>query len=417
LKTKLFSNIGYLALAQIGTYLLPLITIPYISRTVGVSNYGLIEYATVAMLYFISIVEFSFNTTSTRKIAANRNNFKKISLIYSSALFARLFFLLISTIIFAACLFLIPEFKSQYKLMILAYPVVLGWAVYPLFLFQGLQELKVIAFGNLSLKVLATILIFIVINDEADFIYVAAINGGAQLLISLGILIYVPYKFKEVKLFWPSWRPIKASIYEGRFIFTSDFFNKVYAMGSVFIAGFYVSPASLGLYAAGMKLIIVGKSFIFQPLLGALFPHLNEKFKESKEGFLKQLRKTLLILLAVTGTASTTLMLFSEFFINLIFGNEYSGAAHLLFIMAPILTLSSFVHIYLYQGVLTYKKDKIYLGIIVLGGLVTLLLNVLFIPKYGVTGAAYIRLIGEAFLAIVSFIAFQRIKQKEMLKP
>ncbi len=310
------------------------------------------------------------------------------------------------------CLFLIPEFKAEYKLMLLAYPVVIGWAIYPLFLFQGLQELKVIAIGNFTLKLLATALIFLVINTGADYIFVAAINGGSQLLISICILIYVPFKFKQVRLYWPTWKPIKVSIYEGRFIFTSDFFNKIYSMGSVFIAGFYVSPANLGLYAAGMKLIVVGKNFIFQPLVGALFPHLNKTFKESKEAFFKQLNRSLFLLLGITGSISLGLMLFSKVLIQLIFGAEYIEAAPLMTIMAPILFISSFVHIYLYQGVLTFRKDRVYLGLIVIGGLVTLFLNVLFIPKYGVEGAAYIRVLGELFLAILSFLTFQKIKQR-----
>ena len=416
MKTRVFSNIGYLALAQIGTYLLPLITIPYISRTIGVSNYGLVEYATVAMLYFISIVEYSFNTTSTRKIAASQNNYDKISFIYSSALFARIVLLLFSSVLFMLCLFLIPEFKAEYKLMLLAYPLVVGWAIYPLFLFQGLQELKVISIGNFTLKLLATALIFLVINTEADYIYVAAINGGSQFLISICILIYARIKFKQVKLYWPTWKPIKVSIYEGRFIFTSDFFNKIYSMGSVFIAGFYVSPANLGLYVAGMKLIVVGKNFIFQPLVGALFPHLNRMFKESKDAFLKQLNRSLFLLLGITGSISLGLMLFSNFLIRLIFGSEYLEAAPLMTIMAPILFISSFVHIYLYQGVLTFRKDRVYLGLIVVSGLITLILNVLLIPKFGIEGAAYIRVLSELLLAILSFLTFQKIKNKELAK-
>lgn len=183
-------------------------------------------------------------------------------------------------------------------------------------------------------------------------------------------------------------------------------------MGSVFIAGFYVSPANLGLYAAGMKLIVVGKNFIFQPLVGALFPHLNKTFKESKEAFFKQLNRSLLLLLGITGSIALGLMLFSKLLVQLIFGSEYIEAAPLMTIMAPILFISSFVHIYLYQGVLTFRKDRIYLGLIVVGGLVTLFLNVLFIPKYGIEGAAYIRVLGELFLAFLSFLTFQKIKQR-----
>lgn len=413
LAKKLFENIGYLAVAQIGTYLLPLITIPYISRTVGVENYGLVEFATVAMLYFISIVEYSFNTSATRKIAAFKDNFAKVSFVYSSVMFARLMLFAASTVVFSICLFTIPEFAKHWKLMILAYPVVLGWAIYPLFLFQGLQQLKVVALGNLALKVLATALIFLAIQGEADFVWVAAINGGSQLLIALGILFYIPKKFKNVRFFFPGWRAIKVSIYEGRFLFTSDFFTKIYALGSVFIAAFFVTPAHLGLFAAGMKLITVGSNFIFTPLTGALFPHLNAAFKVSKQNFYAQLKKALLILIGITAAAAAVLIVFSDLIIKLLFGAGYESAAPLMQIMAPILILSSFTHIFLYQGVLTFKKDKIYLLIIVVGGLATLGFSLLIIPKYGVTGAAFIKLMGEFLIAAMAIFAFYTIKKRQ----
>ena len=412
MKTKLFNNIGYLAIAQIGTYLLPLITIPYISRTVGLDNYGLVEFATVAMLYFISLVEFSFNTTITRKIAAHKDNLEKVSFLYSSAMYSRLVLFVIGTLIFIVCLFAIPEFKDNLSLILLAYPVVLGWAIYPLFLFQGMQQLKTIAIGNLILKLFSTLLIFIVINNQADYILVATINGGSQLVIGLLILWYVPVKFKGVRMYWPGWRAIKATIYEGRYMFTSDFFNKIYAMGSVFIAGFFVSPANLGLFAAGMKLIVVGKGFIFQPLIGALFPHLNTLYKEDKKRFYAQLNRSFWALLFITSAASIVLMSFSEFIINLLFGKEFIEAAPLMVIMAPILIFSSVVHVFLYQGVLIFKKDKVYLGIIVFGGLLSLILNIMFIPEYGVTGAAYIKLFGEMVIAAISLVMYFRLKNK-----
>lgn len=409
---KLFENIGYLAVAQIGTYLLPLVTIPYISRTIGVQNYGLVEFATVAMLYFISIVEYSFNTSATRKIAAFKDNFRKVSFIYSSTMYARLVLLGVSTLIFVVCLFLVPEFRNHLALMALAYPVVVGWAIYPLFLFQGLQQLKVVALGNLALKIVATALIFLAIKTEQDFIWVAFINGFSQVVIALLILLYIRKKYKYVNFFWPGWRAVKVSIYEGRFLFTSDFFNKIYAVGPVFVAGFFVNPMSLGLYAAGMKLITVGGNFIFNPLIGALFPHLNASFKESKQKFYRQLIKSLVLLVAITAAAALVLIGLSDFIITLLFGVEYASAAPLMQIMAPILVLGSFVHIYLYQGVLTYKKDKIYLSIIVIGGLITLGLSLLVIPKYGVTGAAWVKLTGEFLIALMSVLAFYNIRKK-----
>jgi polysaccharide transporter, PST family len=46
----LYKNIAYLLITQGANFILPLITLPYITRVVGPENYGLIEFATAGTL-------------------------------------------------------------------------------------------------------------------------------------------------------------------------------------------------------------------------------------------------------------------------------------------------------------------------------------------------------------------------------
>jgi PST family polysaccharide transporter len=150
--SKLFKNIGFLTISQAANYIIPLITIPYITRTVGPDIYGWVEFGIVAMLYFSAVIIFGFNTTGTRRVAEHPDDMKKVSKDFSSIVSTRLFLLVLTSLIFVIGMFTIPKFQEQSKLMWYAFPIVIGWAMYPEFLFQGLQKLQVVAIANFVVK-------------------------------------------------------------------------------------------------------------------------------------------------------------------------------------------------------------------------------------------------------------------------
>ena len=80
-KNKLVSNFIYLYGLQAFNFILPLFTFPYLINTLQPELFGVTLYSQTIMLYFIIIIEYSYNITAIRKISINRNNKKKIEII------------------------------------------------------------------------------------------------------------------------------------------------------------------------------------------------------------------------------------------------------------------------------------------------------------------------------------------------
>src|SRR5690554_7783513 len=117
LKTKqaktLLENFFSLSALQVVSMLLPLITLPYVLRTIGYEKYGLIALALSLTAYFNSIVDYSFRITATRDVAVFRDSPKKLNLIYSKVITIKTIFLIISLLIISIIVITYPPFFEE----------------------------------------------------------------------------------------------------------------------------------------------------------------------------------------------------------------------------------------------------------------------------------------------------------------
>lgn len=407
--SRLGKNIGYLSLSQAANYLLPLVTLPYITRVIGPEKYGLVEFATVSTLYFSALVTYGFTFTATRKIAELGENWARISKVYSVVMLAKFLLLLLSSALFAVLLFTVPEYQSEWKMMLFAFPFVIGWGLYPDFLFQGRQKLGVIASLNLGIKSAGAILIFTLIHEKADYYLICGINSFTQLMAALISLFYGHKIYPKLRFEWAGFRLVKAYLRSGFYIFASHFFTRVYTFGSILFLGFLLPDKELGLFSAAMKLIVVGQSFLFSPMGGALYPHLAQLAKKDLGTYQQARRKFQWGMILITSLAAGVIMLFPEFFVRLVFGEAYIEVAPVLALMAPVLILTSLSHFGMKQGLMVLKADAYNLWVVLLAGLASIGLYYWLIHDYGLTGAAWAKLYVEGILALGAMFFFQKV--------
>ncbi|WP_146256462.1 oligosaccharide flippase family protein, partial [Morganella morganii] len=72
--TSLKKNALSLLIMQVINYLVPLITLPYLARTLGIVQYGALNLSLSLIQYGVIFITFGFNLSATRDIAKNRGN-------------------------------------------------------------------------------------------------------------------------------------------------------------------------------------------------------------------------------------------------------------------------------------------------------------------------------------------------------
>ena len=84
MKNKLTKNFIFLFLMQMANLLLPLISLPYLSRVLQPEGFGLIVFAQSLIQYFVILTDFGFNLSATRQVSINRENPEKLKQIFNS---------------------------------------------------------------------------------------------------------------------------------------------------------------------------------------------------------------------------------------------------------------------------------------------------------------------------------------------
>jgi PST family polysaccharide transporter len=411
-------NILYLALSQVANYVLPLITIPYLTRTLGPEAYGLSEWGITAYLYLTAVVIFGFHTTGTRTAAQSQGNTTTLSTLFSAIFYTRVF-LALAMVLAAIALALTPALESYHMLFWAGLPLLLGWMFYPEFHFQGSQNIAPLAVGNFIVKTIATFFIFLLIKQSADYWIVLAIQGVAQLGVGAALFAWSFKSMPGLRLYFPGFSVLKQTLSEGWPVFLSHFFTRIYTFGSVLFVGWWVTSEELGWFSAGFKLVMVAQSLIFIPLTGALFPYLTTALAKGPSTYQRAFRKTFVLTLAATAVIAAGLMATAPWVIQLLFGTSFAPAVPMVRIMAPLLVLTALHHFALQQGLLIYSQDKTYLKIIVITGMVALMLNLGLTQNAGATGASWARLLSELVPVVAGWLAFQKWKvtQKDAQSP
>lgn len=330
------SNIGYLSLLQVASYTFPLITLPYLARTIGVESFGKIAFASAVIVWFQTIADWGFNYTATRDVAKNRDDIDKVSEIFSNVLWARVLLALLSFIVLFAAILLIPQFQTNADVLLVTFLLVPGHIMFPDWFFQALEKMRYITIFNLVSKSLFTIAVFLFIKERSDFILQPFFTSLGFLLSGIGSMYIILYRW-NIRLRKPSIKHIIKTIRGSTDVFINNIMPNLYNSFSVLLLGFYGGSVANGKLDAGGKFVAVAQQFM-GVLSRSFFPFLSRRIDQHNL-YVK-------INLYIAAFFSVTLILCAPFIIKIFFTPEFYDAILVTRIMAVSVFFISLSNIY-----------------------------------------------------------------------
>ena len=404
---KLLGNTVSLYVIQAVNYILPLIMVPYLIRVLGTETFGFIAFASSLTAYFQIIIDYGFNLSATREVSLHKKDTQWLSKQFFSVLLIKSALVLICAIVLITILLGIPRFKNEATLCMWLYVGVAGSILFPIWLFQGMEEMGYIAFFNLICRLMTTILYFVLIKGPNDFMWFAYLGAVGAWVINGASFVVAMRKFKLRPTF-PGIAYIKTCLRGGFQIFITQISVSLFTNTNTFILGLFTNNQIVGKYAIAEK-IVRAAIFLSAPIGSAIYPRASILFSESQVQALRFLKKVLIAGSAIFGFLSVSLFVFADFLVLLISGQKSNEIAILIRIMS-ILPLSVFVdNIFGTQIMINLNMKKQLMWIIIIGGTFSLVLQIILVPLVKATGTAIGYLGAETVILLLMIDAVRRV--------
>lgn len=406
-KQALTKNVLSLSVVQIANNILPLLSVPIISRIIGPDKFGAINFAASFAGYFVLLIGYGFDLSATRRIAADPHNEELRNRVFSEVFYIQAALLVISAGIFWVLLSAIPQLSVESMLMIFSFLICISVLFTQNWLFLAMQDMPKVAFFNLITKLLFTLLILVFIRKREDYVLQPLIIGLIQIGVSLVSffwayrkyrLRFVPVKFIEGLLVL--WRE--------KTIFFSLVVVSLYTSTNVFILGLYQNPAEVGYYAAGQRLIIIIQSVLTNPLSQALYPYIGRAFAESRESGIRMVQRLLPLVALLTGAAVLMIMIFGPLMLKLFYGEKFAPAVPVLQVLMFLPLIIGFSNIMGIQIMLNLKMDKIFFRVTACGAALSVCCNLIMIRHWGYIGTSINWVMTELLICITMFFILRR---------
>lgn len=272
-------------------------------------------------------------------------------------------------------------------------------------LFQGFFEIGLEYFVSCIKPKLYSLsfLIKAVFNFLIGYLLVIRNYGGFGLLLSLNIsllLALILFFRPLIKNLWISISHFNVQFFKSFFFFGLPFtlsFGMVYIFNTLdrFFLDYYLGKDLTGIYSVSFDLSRQTLWIFFTSISLAGFPLALKLIQQrgNSEG-LKQMEKNFILLITICTPMAFSLALLAKDFSEVFVGNSFrQGVQELI----PLLSVGTLIlgikNFYFDQSFQISKKTLLQIIPVISAAVVSIILNIIFIPLIGVKGAAYSSLI------------------------
>jgi PST family polysaccharide transporter len=294
------------------------------------------------------------------------------------------------------------RFSVDAQVYYLSFGIVIGQALFPDWFFQGIEKMKFVTIINILAKVIFTVLVFVLIKEQSEYLLVPLFNSLGFIIAGLfGLFLSI----KHVNYKRPSFSLILRLISDSSSLFVSNFATMLYTYGNVFILGIFTGNTITGIYSSMEKLITAIKN-MYIPFYQALYPWLTNQSDHKKTLIIKRLSPIMLLIgLFITGF----ILIFGREILSIIYNDQLiTSYVNIFKILSLISIFSALSMLYNTLYFPSVKKYKTRMYILVTGGIFNLILSLLLVKVHGIFGITLSVVTTEFLLLILGVYYFRK---------
>lgn len=389
------SNVIVQTIGRVIILALGLVSVKLITNYLGPEGTGNYNTIVTYLSFFIAFADFGLFSVGVREIAKKPEETKRI---LGNIFYVRFVSALIASVI--ACLIAFstnysPEIKYGVAIAVVFLFFNLLTSVYGM-LFQVHLEMSKVVIAEVVSRIIAVLTIIIATYMNLGFYWIVATVSLASVI---NFLIQYLYSRKKVK-FGPVCEPetvkwiLRLSVPLGVVFIVNNFYFKV----DTLILFYFKGASDVGIYSVAYR-ILETTTFMGAALANSLKPLFSRDINRNPERTARAASQGITMLVFLSLLIIIAAIPFSNEIIIFLSNVNFIGGAPILVILA---IACIFISINILLGELMIAKDlRRYLIFVAVTTLMfNIVANIVFIPKYSYTAAAYVTMASEILLLI-----------------
>ena len=389
-------NAAYNVAYRMFSVFLPLVTAPYLSRTVGTDGVGLYSLAWSVSYVFCLIGMLGLNDYGVRTIAQVRDDREALDRTFSAIWQMQL-------LAWFGYVFLVAGEEQVIALHLTMMSVSclcsLDWCL------MGLDIFKPIALRNTFVKLAAAACVFLFVKEKADLWIYAFVWSLSTLLGNLlsaaslrGKVKYRPVPMKEsLKHLGPC-----------AVLFISVLAVNVYRTMDKVMVSTIAGVDENGLYENAEKIIYCLSGFIsaIGTVMMPKIAHMQQQGQ--KEKIARHIDRSMELIVCMVSAMAFGVAAVADRFAPLFYGEDFRYSGTLMIPLAFTLIMIGFANVIRTQVVLPQKRDHIFVKSVCCGAVVNLAANACLIPGMKSMGAVVGTLMAEMTVPVVQYLILRK---------
>ena len=403
---KVIKNYLYNLSYQILTIILPIITVPYVTRIFTSEALGNYVFYNSIVSYFSLFAMLGIGVYGTKQIAAASDVSSTFWNIYVIQLIASI----LAMAVYIIAIFSIPQMEGIIPLIVgitlFAKMIDISW------LFSGKEDFKKITIRNVVIRIIGVISIFTFVKSSDDlYLYVFLI----VIFDFLGqFVMWVPAK-KFIKR--PSFNAkiMKKNLHPIVLLFLPQVAISLYVVLDRTLLGLLGSYSDVGIYEQGQKLISILLKVV-SSLGVVMLPRVANLLSERRDKEAQNMVKFSFILYnLIIFPMMFGLIAVNEVFVKLFLGQNFQDVKYVLYVIVFNIMFVGWTNILGYQVLVVRNKNKEFMLSTTIPAFVSVAVNIAIIPFFGYIGASITSVVVEILVFAIQWYYSRNIINKNLL--
>ena len=391
-------NTIYNIIKSIAGIIFPLITFPYISRVLGAENVGKINFGNSVISYFSLIATLGISSYAIRECSKRKDNKEELSQFASQIYSINIITTFVAYAALAITLIFAKSLENYRTLIMIQSTTILFTTLGADWINTAFEDFKYITVRTVITQIISIICMFIFVRNPDEYIIYAIISVLAG---CGGNIMNIIYRRKFCKMKFTFNMEIKKHIVPIMLLFSMILAQIIYCNSDITILGLVKGDYEVGLYSVSVKIYNIVNSLVASISI-VVMPKLSQAFAENDFKSVNSNVKYALQFIVTLGLPCIAgLNLLTKQLIICVAGEEYAGASLSLHILT-ISIAASFIGGWIGNiTMLPAGKESICLRAGIVSALLNIILNLIFIPIWGLNAAAGTTAISEIVGVII----------------